>query len=421
MRFVEKLLSTYFVRVVKNNQLTVTYSSGNQINYGDGTGDDIAVRFVNKKAERSILLNPTIKLGECFMDGDFVVERGRIYDFLSLMARNGAKRKTPWLIKLLTGMFFLGDPIKNLWRKRVEKRAVAHHYDLDDRLFELFLDDDWQYTCAYFDGDDDQTLEQAQLAKKRHVTAKLQVEEGHKVLEMGCGWGGLAMYIAEMSGAHVTGVTLSENQVRIAKERSENRGLSGLTEFRLENYRDVKGTFDRIISIGMLEHVGRQNYDVMFRKSFELLKKNGVMVVHSIGRPKAAYGQDRFSSKYIFPEAFVSSIGQVIPAIEGTGFLIKDIEILPMHYAKTLKVWRQRFVDNWDKAEALYDERFCRMWEMYLAASEVAFRHHRFMIFQIILAKHQDVVPFTRDYLAEAEDKLRELEKTRLSKDVVKI
>jgi len=406
--------------VVKSDQLSITFASGRHYVYGNGLGKEIAVRFASTKDELGILLNPALKLGEAYMDGGFVVEKGDIFDFLSLMARNGAKRLTPWPVKLLGAAFYISDRIRNLWRKQVEKRDVAHHYDLDDRLFELFLDEDWQYTCAYFE-DDEQSLEEAQLAKKRHVTAKLQSKPGLNVLEMGCGWGGLALYIAELTGAHVTAVTLSENQVAVAKKRAENRGLEDLTEFRLQNYRDVEGTFDRIISVGMLEHVGRQNYDVMFKKSFELLKKEGVMVVHAIGRPKSALTQDRFNDKYIFPGAYVPSVGQVVPAIEQAGFLIKDIEILPIHYAKTCRMWRQRFVANWDKAAALYDERFCRMWELYLAASEVAFRHHRFMIFQIILAKHQDVVPFTRGYISMAEEELRQLEKTRMTVDKVVI
>ncbi len=420
MTIAETLLSKFFSTVVIRDQLTVRFASGNCVQYGDGGGMEIAVRFVSKRAERGILLNPSVRLGECFMDDEFVVEKGRIYDFLSLMARSGARRLMPWPIKGLAAAFYVSDRVKNLWRKRVEKRDVAHHYDLDDRLFELFLDDDWQYTCAYFENDN-QTLEQAQLAKKRHVTAKLQAGEGKEVLEMGCGWGGLALYIAEMTRARVTGITLSENQVVVAKNRAKKRGLSDLTEFRVQNYRDVEGTFDRIISIGMLEHVGRQNYGVIFSKSFKLLKKNGVMVVHSIGRPKAALAQDRFNDKYIFPGAYVPSIGQVIPAIEQAGFLIKDIEVLPIHYAKTCRMWRERFIGNWDKAAALYDERFCRMWELYLAASEVAFRHHRFMVFQLILARHQDVVPFTRGYQAEREEALRELEKSRLTTDQVVI
>ena len=418
MSFSEKLLNSFFARVVKVDQLTIIFASGKRYVYGDGQGQMVSVRFASKNTEYGILLNPALKLGEAYMDGEFIVDEGNIYDFLSLMARNGAKRLTPWPVKLLAATFYISDRLRNLWRKQVEKRDVAHHYDLDDRLFELFLDDDWQYTCAYFENDE-QTLEQAQLAKKRHVTAKLQSKAGLNVLEMGCGWGGLALYIAEMTGAHVTGVTLSENQVAVAKQRAKNRKLDDLTEFRLQNYRDVEGVFDRIISIGMLEHVGRQNYDVMFKKSFELLKKEGVMVVHAIGRPKSALTQDRFNDKYIFPGAYVPSVGQVVPAIEQAGFLIKDIEILPIHYAKTCRMWRQRFVANWDKAAELYDERFCRMWELYLAASEVAFRHHRFMIFQIILAKHQDVVPFTRGYIEEHEDALRQLEKTRLTVDKV--
>jgi cyclopropane-fatty-acyl-phospholipid synthase len=297
-----------------------------------------------------------------------------------------------------------------------EKRNIAHHYDLDGRLYELFLDDDWQYTCAYFEHEG-QTLEEAQLAKKRHVTAKLMVQPGQRVLEMGCGWGGLAMYIAEMTGAHVTAVTLSEEQAAAAQRRAADSGLAGKTEFRLQNYRDVEGSFDRIISIGMLEHVGPRNFAAMFKQSYRMLEKHGVMVVHAIGRPKVMRHPNPWMEKYIFPGGYIPAVSEVLPAIEQAGFLIKDIELLPMHYAHTCRIWRERFIANWDKAAELYDERFCRMWEIYLALSESAFRHDRLMIFQIQLAKHQDAIPYTRDYLAALKNDLKQREMRGLTKD----
>ena len=231
--------------------------------------------------------------------------------------------------------------------------------------------------------------------------------------------GGLALYIAELTGSHVTAVTLSEQQIQIAKKRAKSRKLEQLTDFRLQNYRDVIGTFDRIISIGMLEHVGRQNFEFMFKKAYELLDKKGVMVVHAIGRPSSVLTQTPFNEKYIFPGGYVPAVSQICPAIEKAGFLIKDLEILPMHYARTCREWRNRFMANWDKAADLYDEDFCRMWELYLATSESAFTHDRLMIFQFQLAKHQDAVPFTRDYLAEEKARLLQLEAERMTVDKV--
>jgi len=418
MSFSEKLIAEYFTKTVKIGQIRVTFASGRHEIYGDGSEDLIAIRFATKKMQRQLILNPDLKIGEGYMNGDLVIEKGNIFDFLSLMARNGNRKHLPIFFKIVFVGMFLINRVKNFWRAATEKRDVAHHYDLDDKLFELFLDDDWQYTCAYFENDE-QTLNEAQLAKKRHVTAKLRAGEGDSVLEMGCGWGGLALYIAEMSKAHVTAVTLSENQVKIAKKRAENRGLEKLTEFRLQNYRDVEGTFDRIISIGMLEHVGRQNYLSMFKKSFGLLKKEGVMVVHSIGRPKAVLAQDGFNQRYIFPGGHIPAVSEAVAAAERAGFLIKDVEILPIHYAKTCRMWREKFIQNWDEVASIYDDNFCRMWEYYLAASEVAFLHFRLMIFQLILTKHQDMVPYTRDYIGQETERLRDLETGQMVSDKI--
>ncbi len=416
----EKLLRRFFAHTVTKGALEVTYASHTTQLLGDSTGEPVKIRFKDRGAERGFVLNPGLRFGEMYMDGRFVVDQGSFYDFIALMKHNAFRRSLPTSVKVLAAFHYVSDRIKNLWRARTERRMAAHHYDLDGRLYRLFLDDDWQYSCAYFERED-MTLEQAQLAKKRHVTTKLLVERDQRVLEMGCGWGGLALYIAELTGAHVTGVTLSEEQVQVARRRAANRGLADHTEFRLQNYRDVEGTFDRIISIGMLEHVGRQNYDVMFQKAFELLDRHGVMVVHAIGRPKPALTQVAFNDKYIFPGGYVPSVSQVCPAIERAGFLIKDLEILPMHYAHTCRIWRERFMAHWDEAAELYDERFCRMWELYLAVSESAFRHDRLMIFQFQLAKHQDTVPYTRDYFAARKAKLLRLEKKRMTVDKVEL
>lgn len=414
----ENQLASFFTRCVKKGALTVTFASGQVREYGDGSGDPLAIRFADKAAERAFVMDPAMKFGESYMDGRFIMEKGSIYDFIVILKNNAFRKHFSALALLPTIGRLAVARLRDLAGSDPERRNVSHHYDLDGKLYELFLDDDWQYTCAYYENEN-QSLEDAQLAKKRHVTAKLLADEGHSVLEMGCGWGGLALYIAEMTGARVTAVTLAEEQVTVAKRRAEQRGLADKVDFRLQNYRDAEGTFDRIISIGMLEHVGPKNYADMFKQAYRMLDKRGVMVVHSIGRPKVMRHPNPWMEKYIFPGGYIPAVSEVVPAIEQAGFLIKDIEILPMHYAYTCRAWRERFVSNWDKAAALYDERFCRMWELYLALSESAFRHDRLMIMQFQLAKHQDMVPYTRDYLGERKAALKAREATSLTKDEV--
>ncbi len=415
----EKALRSFFSRCVKKGRLRVTFATGAAETYGDGEGDEVAVRYATPAAERDFVVDPAMKFGEAYMDGSFIVEKGNIYDFIVILKQNAFRRHlSRWAILPTLGRLAMAR-LRDWTGQDPEKRNIAHHYDLDGKLYELFLDEDWQYTCAYYEHES-QSLEDAQLAKKRHVTAKLMAEPGQRVLEMGCGWGGLGLYIAEMTGAHVTGVTLSEEQVAIAKQRAKARGLADKTEFRLQNYRDASGMFDRIISIGMLEHVGRKNYASMFAQAYEMLDKHGVMVVHAIGRPKVMRHPNPWIEKYIFPGGYIPAVSEVVPAIEQAGFLIKDLELLPMHYARTCRAWRERFVANWDRAAALYDERFCRMWELYLALSESAFRHDRLMIFQFQLAKHQDAVPYTRDYLAELKADMKAREAKQMTRDVVK-
>jgi cyclopropane-fatty-acyl-phospholipid synthase len=287
------------------------------------------------------------------------------------------------------------------------RHNVAHHYDLDAGLFELFLDSDRQYSCAYFETPE-QSLEDAQIAKKRHIGAKLLLEPGLSVLDIGCGWGGLALSLAEAAGVRVTGITLSEKQLAIARQRAKERHLEESVDFRLADYRHIEGQFDRIVSVGMFEHVGTRSYPTFFAKCAELLKRDtGVMLLHSIGRTKPALLNQPFVDKYIFPGGYIPALSEVLPAAEQAGLLVKDLEILPMHYAWTLRAWRERFMENREAAVALYDDRFCRMWEFYLASSETAFRHDRLFVFQLQLARNQDAVPVRRDYMATAEERLR--------------
>jgi cyclopropane-fatty-acyl-phospholipid synthase len=289
------------------------------------------------------------------------------------------------------------------------RNNVAHHYDLDARLYSLFLDADKQYSCAYFETPET-TLDDAQLAKKRHIAAKLHVKRGQRVLDIGSGWGGLGVYLAEIAGADVTGITLSTEQLQIANARAAEKGLTGSAKFLLEDYRDIDGPFDRIVSVGMFEHVGERFYDTYFQRCAELLSEDGVMLLHSIGRSQGPDSTNPWIAKYIFPGGYIPALSEVLPAIERAGLLVCDIEILRLHYAGTLKAWRERFMARREEAVQLYDERFALMWEFYLAACEMTFRKQAMMNFQIQLTKRQGVIPVTRDYIGREEARLRALE-----------
>ncbi|HEX2147151.1 MAG TPA: cyclopropane-fatty-acyl-phospholipid synthase family protein, partial [Pseudorhizobium sp.] len=291
---------------------------------------------------------------------------------------------------------------------------VAHHYDLSAKLFDLFLDEDWQYSCGYFNPPGI-SLYEAQVAKKRHIAAKLLAEPGHKVLEIGSGWGGMAMYLAEACDVDVTGITLSQEQLRVSRDRAARRGLQDRVRFELQDYYYLPAStrYDRIVSVGMFEHVGRLNFGRYFRKAHDVLDDDGVMVLHSIGQPYPARYNSPFIEKYIFPGGYIPSLAEVLPVIEKTGLLVSDIEILPMHYANTLRHWRKRFLARRQEAASIFDERFVRMWEFYLAGSEMAFTHENFFIFQMQITKKRMTVPDSRDYIAEREAKLRQFEATR--------
>ncbi|KAA5602595.1 SAM-dependent methyltransferase [Blastochloris sulfoviridis] len=358
-----------------------------------------------------MLTDPELKLGEAFTEGGLVVETGSIADLLALtMARSVAgERRLPLAPLLAVARRAVRRLDQANWRRRA-RANVHHHYDLDDRLYSLFLDPDRQYSCAYFETPG-QSLEAAQFAKKRHIAAKLLVEPGQWVLDIGSGWGGLALYLAGVAGAKVRGITLSDHQFAIARERAADSGLGERIEFALEDYRDTEGRFDRIVSVGMLEHVGIGYLRAFFAKAFELLTEDGVCLIHAIGRSEGPGATNPWIAKYIFPGVYVPGLSELMPAVERAGFLVADIEILRLHYADTLKAWRERFLARRDEARRLYDERFCRMWEFYLASCEMAFRHHGLMVFQIQLVKREGVVPPTRRYIAEREARLSAAER----------
>ncbi len=404
----DRLLRLLLQTFIRRGAFKVTTSRGTTFTCGDGSGTPVAVRLTTRATEWSLLLDPELKLGEAYMDGTFVVEQGSIADVLSICMSQPSElpqwARPQFLIRYLARRLAQFNP-----RKRA-RRNVAHHYDLDGRLYSLFLDADRQYSCAYFETPG-ATLDDAQLAKKRHLAAKLLLDKPDKrVLDIGCGWGGLGLYLAEVTGADVTGVTLSQEQHAIANERSAEKGLADYARFNLQDYRDVPGPFDRIVSVGMFEHVGVGHYDEFFKQCARLLADDGVMVLHSIGRSEGPSATNPWISKYIFPGGYIPALSEVLPCIEKAGLLVTDIEILRLHYAETLKAWRERFLAHREDAERIYDGRFVRMWEFYLAASEMSFRRQAMMNFQIQITKRQGVTPMTRDYIAEAEDALHAAE-----------
>jgi cyclopropane-fatty-acyl-phospholipid synthase len=404
----DRLLRSFLGKFIRRGSMTVTTAGGTSFTCGDGTGRPVAVRFVTTEAQRKILFNPELGLGEAYMDGEFVVETGTIADALAILLNQ--PDLLPHWAKPYWHLRYLTRNLKQLNLRGRAKHNVAHHYDLDGRLYSLFLDADKQYSCAYFETPDT-TLDDAQHAKKRHIAAKLVVKRGQSVLDIGSGWGGLALYLAEIAGVDVTGVTLSTEQHQIASTRAAERGLTRRARFLLRDYRDVAGPFDRIVSVGMFEHVGVNFYDAFFQRSAELLSDGGIMLLHSIGRSQGPDATNPWIAKYIFPGGYIPALSEVLPAIERAGFLVCDIEILRLHYAETLKAWRERFMARREEAVQLYDERFALMWEFYLAACEMTFRKQNMMNFQIQLTKRQGVVPITRDYIAHEEARLRARER----------
>ncbi|MGA2565330.1 MAG: cyclopropane-fatty-acyl-phospholipid synthase family protein [Pseudolabrys sp.] len=401
----DRLLRFLLKTFIRRGTFRVTTSRGTVLTFGDGTGQPVSVRFTSRAAEWGILLDPEVKLGESYMNGTFVVEQGSIADVLAICL--GQKSEVPHWARPQGLLRFLNRRLQQFNPRRRARHNVAHHYDLDGRLYSLFLDADRQYSCGYFESPG-LSLDDAQLAKKRHLAAKLLLRDDRdlRVLDIGCGWGGLGLYLAEVASADVTGITLSQEQHAIANERAAEKGLANRARFKLQDYRDVDGPFDRIVSVGMFEHVGVNHYETFFRKSAQLLAEDGVMVLHSIGRSEGPNVTNPWIAKYIFPGGYIPSLSEVLPHIENSGLLITDIEILRLHYAETLKHWRERFLAHREEVERIYDQRFERMWEFYLAASEMSFREQDLMVFQIQITKRQDVVPMTRDYIGREERRL---------------
>jgi cyclopropane-fatty-acyl-phospholipid synthase len=396
----DTLLDRLLRRLILKGQLAVHFPRGTVRHYGHA-GPTATIRVHDAGLPLRLLRQPDLALGEAYMEQTLTIDGDDLPGFLAIILQNAADgRARGWRYPLLRAqrMFRrLGQIIP----ATKAQANVAHHYDLSDRLYDLFLDADRQYSCGYFLTPDD-TLEQAQAQKKTHIAAKLCLTPGMRVLDIGCGWGGMALTLARDYGVQVLGVTLSQQQLRVATQRALDAGLSDRVTFALMDYRAVTGTFDRIVSVGMFEHVGLPQYATFFNQVRDRLTPDGVALIHTVGRAGQPSITSPWITKYIFPGGYVPALSEVMPAIQTSGLWTTDVEVWRLHYAETLRHWRLRFEAHLPEVTALYDARFCRMWRYYLVASEMTFRHYRQCVFQIQLSRQVDALPLTRNYMADA-------------------
>jgi cyclopropane-fatty-acyl-phospholipid synthase len=399
-----KLFDALLRRLIRKGRLTVFDARGRRHDYGepDGVTAPVTIRFTDRWTTWRAAVDPALAIGEAYMDGRMRVEQGDIRALLDLVGRNARWDDDDAVRMRLWRPRRRGMPWEAWNRPRRAMRNVAHHYDLSDRLYALFLDEDLQYSCGYFPTPDT-NLEEAQRAKKAHIAAKLDLRPGQRVLDIGCGWGGLALYLHRIADVDVLGITLSEEQLAVARQRAEAAGMGDRVTFELRDYRTVSGTFDRIVSVGMFEHVGPPHYRTFFNHCRALLAEDGVMLLHTVGRADGPAPTDKWLARYIFPGGYVPALSQIAPAIEDARLWITDIETLRLHYAYTLSHWYDRVGAARQEIVALYDERFFRMWQFYLAGAITAFRHDGHLNFQIQLSRRREALPVTRDYIAQAE------------------
>lgn len=393
------LLLNLLRQVIRKGSLTIIGPGGEIYRIGNGL-PSVTIRITNRAAVWRLFLNPDLAIGEAYMDGSLLVENGHIYDFLELCLSNLGWYYGHWLRRARAVLRQFGRRVSQYNPLAKARANVAHHYDLSDSLYGLFLDPDRQYSCAYYTSPDD-SLERAQEQKKRHLAAKLLLRPELKILDIGSGWGGLALYLARTAHVAVTGITLSTEQHTYAQRRVVAAGFSDRVRFLLKDYREVTGQYDRVVSVGMFEHVGIGHYREYFEKLRDLLTDDGVALLHTIGSAEGPSAANPWLHKYIFPGGYTPALSEIVPFIERAGLYVTDVEILRLHYAETLKAWRHRFTQNRQIITELYDERFCRMWEFYLAGCEAAFRHTSLVVFQIQLSKRIDIVPLTRDYITD--------------------
>ncbi len=400
-----QLLDQTLRSYVRTGALEVTFPDGAQRRYGAAGVAPVRIALTDPRLPARLLRSPELALGEAYMAGTLTIEGDDLHGLFSLLLANRRAGRPPAALRLNLAIRWLRRSLDQFNPAGRARRRVAHHYDLNSRLYELFLDADRQYSCAYFRRPSD-SLETAQAQKKALIARKLQLSPGMEVLDIGCGWGGLALTLAQEYGVRVTGITLSTEQLAVARARAEAAGLANRVQFHLTDYRAVEGRFDRVVSVGMFEHVGAQHYRAYFEGVARRLAPDGVALIHTIGRSGAPGTNSPWIERYIFPGGYVPALSEVAPRIEQAGLIACDVEVWRLHYAHTLRHWFDRFSAQAEAAARLYDARFVRMWRYYLAASEMTFRSGDQVVFQFQIAHRQDAVPLTRDYLA-AEDSPR--------------
>lgn len=401
------LLHSVFRRLIKRGVVTLIEANGARNIFGqaDPAFPNLTIRLLDRRVFFDVVRSPRLGFAEAFMDGRISIEQGDIMDFVGLIRANN-----PWESGLdiddprgpvERAMVRLTRRLSQINYRRQSRRNVAHHYDLSDKLYDLFLDRDRQYSCAYFT-DPANSLDQAQQDKKAHIAAKLALSPGQRVLDIGCGWGGMALYLHRQSGVDVTGITLSEEQLLVARRRAAEAGGADHVRFELCDYRDLTGSFDRIVSVGMFEHVGVPNFREFFRRCHNLLTPDGVMLLHTIGRMGGPGNTDAFTRKYIFPGGYIPALSEIVAASEPNKMIVTDVEVLRLHYALTIREWYRRTLAAREQIEALYDARFFRMWTLYLAGAATVFEHGGMVNYQVQYSRRRHTLPLTRNYMLES-------------------
>ena len=410
-----KLFDRILRRLVTQGQLTIIYQDGSSTTVGNPSPGfpALALKFHDRRVPFDIMRDPRLGMAEAYIDGRVTIEGGGIMELVSLIRASNAWEKGRSISAKSPLKRGFRKIRQGLWRANHRRRAkanVAHHYDLSAALYALFLDKDRQYSCAYWPDADNEAgigLEQAQEDKKAHIAAKLALKPGMRVLDIGCGWGGMALYLHRTCGVDVTGITLSEEQLKIAQARAAEAGVTDHVRFELIDYRDIQGPFDRIVSVGMFEHVGTAHYRAFFNKCRDLLTPDGVMLIHTIGRIDGPGITDAFTQKYVFPGGYIPALSEMIQGSEGTRLMVTDVEVLRLHYGLTIREWYQRTLAHKAEIVALYDERFFRLWTFYLAGAATVFEHGSMVNYQVQYARDRRTLPITRDYLLEAETALK--------------
>jgi len=400
------LLGRFLARLIRTGRLTVYAVDGKDHVFGGiRPGPDVAIRLHDPSLAWKLVLKPELASGEAYMDGSLTIERGTLREFFDLITSNMGWQPDNPLNAKNAPIRRIRNFLSQYDNSTRARKSVEHHYDLSNELFSRFLDDEMHYSCAYFSAQNPRrNLERAQVEKAEHIATKLLLKPGQTVLDIGCGWGAMALHLHEHFDVDVVGATLSEEQFALASERATDRGVEDHVRFLFQDYRDIEGTFDRIVSVGMFEHVGLPHFRTFFQTIHDRLEPAGVALVHTIGRADGPGITDDWTAKYIFPRGYVPSLSEIMKSIERVGLFVTDIEVQRLHYAYTLEEWQRRFQQQREEIRSLYDERFCRMFEWYLAASEYAFRNMGHVVFQLQLAHRQDAVPLTRDYFTrEAE------------------